>query len=96
MQVGTYYSRSSIILKWTLAKDNRAVGSYQLQFVRGPSASFTSAKGVAGYFNVDVGNTEVLLIEGLTREQRYHARLRARDLSGRAGPWSATKSFTLP
>eukprot|EP00775_Hariotina_reticulata_P008648 gene8648-8829_t len=96
MQVGTYISRSSIMLKWNLAKDNRAVASYQLQLVRGASATFTPANAVAGYFNVDVGNTEVLLMEGLTRGQRYHARLRARDLSGRAGPWSAAKSFTLP
>jgi hypothetical protein len=96
MQVDSQISLTSIVLRWTLSSDNTAVAGYQLQLVKASTATFTAANAVPGYFNVDVGNTEVLLIEGLTRGQRYHARLRARDLFNRWSPWSSARTFNLP
>lgn len=108
MAVG-HLGANSIILKWGLASDDRAVAGYSLQLVRtlpadpatGPALFTDSALAapinseVARYINAWVGNAESMLLEALPTGYRYHARLAARDLAGKMGAWSDPASLVL-
>lgn len=48
---------------------------------------------MAGHFDVALGNTDAVLLEGLRTRVSYWARLRAYDLAGNAGPWSEAAAF---
>lgn len=89
---------ASMLLKWgVLSRDDAAVAGYQLQLVRGPLPRFDEpSSAVTGYYGVMLGNTEMVLLEGLQRGVRYHARLRAADLGGRWSNWSVPRAFRLP
>jgi hypothetical protein len=52
------------------------------------------ASPVAGHFDVLLGNTDVIFLEGLKKATLHYARLRALDLAGNVSPWSSVVSFT--
>lgn len=101
---------NSIMLRWTLASDDRAVGGYTLQLVRtlptdtGATGAALFAPSViaqpinaelARFNNAWLGNTEGALLEALATGYRYYARLAARDLAGKLSQWSEPVSLLL-
>lgn len=108
MVVG-HMGANSILLRWGLSTDDRAVGGYILQLVRTLPTDTTTGAGLftpanialpinaelARFRNAWLGNTEILLMESLATGYRYHARLAARDLTGRTSVWSNPVSLLL-
>jgi hypothetical protein len=100
---------NSIFLRWNLSSDDRAVFGYNLQLVRTLPSDTSSGAGLftptniaapinaelARYNNAALGNVEGTLLEALTTEYIYWARLAARDLAGKTSAWSEPASFLL-
>mmetsp|Transcript_17951 Transcript_17951/g.38548 ORF Transcript_17951/g.38548 Transcript_17951/m.38548 type:complete len:859 (+) Transcript_17951:175-2751(+) len=80
-EAGSYY------LRWRLAVDNVAVSGYVIRLAK--DADFRQI--VSGYNSTFVGNTEVLLLEGLTAGTTYYVGLRALDLAGNQSGWASLR-----
>lgn len=76
----TRISASSFLLRWTLATDNVAVAGYLLTV----SKLLSLTLPVNLYHGAWLGNTEAILIEGVTAGL-YRASLQAVDLAGNIG-----------
>lgn len=100
---------NSIVIRWTLSSDDRAVAGYSVQVVRTmpddptTGASLFTPTNIAMPINAElarfnetwVGNTDVALLEALSNGYKYHMRLRATDLAGKTSDWSSSASLLL-